>query len=127
MDEQHKEMMRNLLSGKFDAQASQSVQLHAPKVEVEAVKPLLQETPAAAPSTSAPGTPAIAMAPPAELLAESLSFEIDLDCDEPPAGLEPALLEPPMTPEEHLRSALAAYLEHARSLLRSAALGSPDA
>lgn len=125
MEEQHKAMMRNLLSGKYDSQAAQSIQLHAPKVD--------KLTPYQEPLASAAS---ILDESPSDASAAVLSSDVkesqiqDVAVIVTPAAKseqpvsEPEFLNltpaPPMTAEEHLRVALTSYLEYARTVLESA-------
>ncbi len=131
MDEQHKEMIRNLLDGKFDEQASKSVQLHAPKVEM--LTPYQQpiqradsaEGTEAAAAKEAPSAPAKEI-PGKEVRAEpqtdagaqlSAANETPAAQEAPPIAAAPE--KPPLSAHEQLRAALLAYLDAARYALGS--------
>lgn len=126
MDEQHKEMIRNLLAGKYDAQAAQSVQLHAPKAEMltphqaPVCAAALEAVPRAAPSDPPP--------PSGDLEERSIAHQ--LPDEMPPSSPlpRPQIAAPapapsagsPMTAEARLRAALVDYLNHARATVNRA-------
>jgi len=139
MDEQHKEMMRNLLAGKYDSQAAQSVQLHAPKVETIANTPASRasasaprQEPATKPASAAKPAPASSPAPEAKPVEAPVSDarlsapdkapptahqETAPGVEKPhPPSLSQAALDPNIPAEEHLRAALSDYLSHARGV-----------
>ncbi len=132
MDEQHKEMMRNLLAGKYDAQAAQSVQLQAPKVEVLTPHqaPIRGPTAGAATASDAPSRSAACPAAPdggnpsARGVAEKAPPPASATVPETAANSAPATA-PAASGQAaaHLRRALISYLDYARAALGSATGG----
>lgn len=113
MDEQHKEMIRNLLAGKYDAQAAQSVQLHAPKVEMLTPHQAPLRVPA---PESAPAAPASEGVRAEAVSSEDRPFAPSPEPPDDPLGAPPAMQgDPRMTAEARLRLALTAYLDRARA------------
>ena len=129
MDEQHKEMIRNLLDGKFDEQASKSVQLHAPKVDM--LTPYQAPIQRHSRDESAPSDVEKAPPPPAEsqpaVPSEALpQAEPEAAPAEPPTKADPSAPaapqqsasslpeRPSLTAQEQLRAAVIAYLDAAR-------------
>ena len=134
MDEQHKEMMRNLLAGKYDSQAAQSVQLHAPKVETLANNAPTPRANTSAPKPAPAATPATAATPAPEVrplaspvndarqsapdkATPTVRQEMASAVEKPQvASLAHASLDPGIPAEEHLRVALSDYLSRARGI-----------